>query len=807
MADDFDWSKYRPTPAAAPAAASDNFDWSKYQASPPAIDASAASAPAPAPAAPPANAKPQLEFADAPTIANMPIPGAMDKDFSNSSWGDVLAAKFGPYFTDDPLARQKILAKNLPGAKAVNDKFGNPMVEYKGEKYYTSRPGEFDATDLTSGVVRSSAALPIAAAAVPAAELAGGGTLAYMGANALAGGAASVGEDVLANKAGGENQVNLKKAGVNAAASALIPLALQKAVMPAAGYVAEKFANATGKGLLVDPLLGTVTKEGQQLFARAGIDPSQFTADQLAQIQSKVLRSFGSPDVARQTANQVVGQEFGVPLTTGQMTGDIAQRAAEDQMRQGGKGTFAQSIIKNADEAQGAALNQAQQTLRSKITGAAQPMDQNQIGEALQTGFKSAKTTAADLRNQAYSAAFDPEKLAQAGISPDLDMKQVATVGQRVRQSLTDGSALPNNNEPIIIDRRLTPAAASGLKVVDDFSKGKLVNLAAPTDAAWGGAPKADEVVGGMTWRGVDQTRKYLNALYGAAGSDTDKRAMSAVIRAFDNEVMNSGSPILSDSTQLARTGVGNIAPVPPQPQPVVNPLLQQARSQAAEYLNTYKPQYSNATSTNTGVKVLSNDNVSGNEVFNKIFGSSFKKGEAQQVVNNLQTIFANNPDGMRALKEGGLQRLFMDAQGQPLGERAIAKNINQALTGPQSELYASLYSPDELARLKRFGTLAENVGSAKQRINGSGTAYPILNMLRSLAPKGIGAGIGAGVGQFFGYPEAGAVAGGYVGNTVGAGLNALAANRAVAGALPARRMPYAPMILGTSAIPGLLGQ
>jgi hypothetical protein len=765
MADDFDWSKYRPTPAAAPAAASDNFDWSKYQASPPAIDASAASAPAPAPTAPPANAKPQLEFADAPTIANMPIPGAMDKDFSNSSWGDVLAAKFGPYFTDDPLARQKILAKNLPGAKAVNDKFGNPMVEYKGEKYYTARPGEFDATDLTSGVVRSSAALPIAAAAVPAAELAGGGTLAYMGANALAGGAASVGEDVLANKAGGENQVNLKKAGVDAAASALIPLALQKAVMPAAGYVAEKFANATGKGLLVDPLLGTVTKEGQQLFARAGIDPSQFTADQLAQIQSKVLRSFGSPDVARQTANQVVGQEFGVPLTTGQMTGDIAQRAAEDQMRQGGKGTFAQSIIKNADETQSTALNQAQQALRSKITGAAQPMDQNQIGDALGGAYRAAQGNAKAGVNSLYTAASDPTALAAAGVPNDIPMSQVSGIGQRVRAGLSGG------NNPVVVDPTLTPAAAKALQVVDNFSNGVIPNLAEPTAAA--GGTKV-----GVNWQGVDQTRKLLNAYYGMTQPGSpDRRAVGQIIAQFDNELGTS------------------------------NPLLNTARQGYSSYAQMFKPQASNAVGTNSVINKIGNDANAGPTIYNAVFGSQFKKGEAQQVVNNLQTIFANNPDGMRALKEGGLQRLFMDAQGQPLGERAIAKNINQALTGPQSELYASLYSPDELARLKRFGTLAENVGSAKQRINGSGTSYPILNMLRGLAPKGIGAGIGAGVGQFFGHPEAGAVAGGYVGNTVGAGLNALAANRAVAGALPARRMPYAPMILGTSAIPGLLGQ
>jgi hypothetical protein len=772
MADDFDWNKYQATNGAAGApAASNGFDWSQYQASP-AASAPLTITPPAKPVTPPVAAtaqapaaKPQLEFADAPTIANMPTPGALDSDFKNSSWGDVLAAKFGPYFTDDPLARQNILAKRLPGATAVNDKFGNPMVEYKGTRYYTSRPGEFDATDLASGVTKTAAAVPVAAAAIPLAELAGGGTLAYMGANALTGGATSIGEDVLANKAGGGNQVDLKKAGIDAAASAVIPLALQKIVTPAAGYVAEKFANATGRNLLIDPTLGTVTKEGQQLFAKAGLDPSQFTADQLGQIQSKVLRSFGSPDVARQTANQTIGQEFGVPLTTGQMTGDVAQRAAEDQMRQGGKGTIAQGIVKNADTEQTTALNQAQQTLRSRITGAAQPMDQNQIGDVLGGAYRTERGNTKAAVNALYGLSSDPAALAAAGVPNEIPMSQVSGIGQRVRAGLSGG------NSPVIVDSTLTPAAAKALQIVDNFSNGVIPNLAEPTAAA--GGTKV-----GVNWSGVDQTRKTLNAYYGMTQPGSpDRRAVGQIIANFDNEL-----------------GANN-------------PLLDTARQGYSQYADLFKAQKGNAVGTNSVMNKIGNDANAGPTIYNSVFGTQFKKGEAQQVVGNLQTMFANNPDGMTALKEGGLQRLFVDAQGQPLGENAVAKNIKQALSGPQAELYKSLYAPEELAALHRYGTLAENVGSAKQAINGSKTSYPIMNMLRSLAPKGIGAGVGAGVGQFFGHPEAGAVAGGYVGNAVGAGLNALAANRAVAGALPSRRIPYVPMILGTSAIPGLLGQ
>ena len=90
---------------------------------------------------------PQLEVPDAPTTARMQLPGVAvwnGKDVEGNeglSVGGKASTLFGTLMTDNPKARQQIYAKHLPGAKAVEDKYGNPMVEYKGEKFYTSRPG------------------------------------------------------------------------------------------------------------------------------------------------------------------------------------------------------------------------------------------------------------------------------------------------------------------------------------------------------------------------------------------------------------------------------------------------------------------------------------------------------------------------------------------------------------------------------------------------------------------------------------------------------------------------------------------
>lgn len=175
-----------------------------------------------APAA--ASTGPKLEFPDAPTIANLTVPGAitaaMDPGYSIT---DVLAAKYGPSFTDDPRKRQAILARSLPGAKPVNDRFGNPMIEYEGKKYYASRPGEVDAMDVAR------VTNPLNQAALVAGMATGGlGLLPAMGVGSLLGGGASVAEDVLANAASGDRLTNIdpKKAAFSAGIGAAAPPAV-----------------------------------------------------------------------------------------------------------------------------------------------------------------------------------------------------------------------------------------------------------------------------------------------------------------------------------------------------------------------------------------------------------------------------------------------------------------------------------------------------------------------------------------------------------------------------------------------------
>lgn len=161
----------------------------------------------------------KVERPDLPTIAELPVPGALDPSWKNSSWGNILAAKFGPTFTSEPEAARRILLENLPGAESAKDVYGNPAVNYQGKSYYIDKPG-FNARDLTRMVNPVSAAamlaaVPTAGLSIPATAALGGGISA----------ATSVAEDAAAKAAGSGKDIDWLNAAKSFAFGAGMPVA------------------------------------------------------------------------------------------------------------------------------------------------------------------------------------------------------------------------------------------------------------------------------------------------------------------------------------------------------------------------------------------------------------------------------------------------------------------------------------------------------------------------------------------------------------------------------------------------------
>lgn len=441
-------------------------------------------------------------------------------------------------------------------------------------------------------------------------------------------------------------------------------------------------------------------------------------------------RDLTSDEAINIAENNTLSQRFGVPLTRDQITGVEKDRTLADQLRYGGKGPIAEQIVKNFDQQQREALNSAQERLIQNISGSSMPRNASEIGASLQENFRSAKGQAKQESSRLYSQSSDPQALADAGIPFELDMGQVGRISSNVRQSLVNRPT----QERVYVTRQNTPIAAQALDALANFSRGRLPSMEySPTPLRRG-----DNLVS-INWEGVDVFRKHLNDLKMSTARETpDRRAMNEIIKLFDDQIGSIGG----------------------------NSLLDTARSNYRDYARTFKGDVTTPSNTKTAINKLTDTNISGTEAFNKIFNQSFKKGEAQHLVDTLRRAYANNPQGMSALKEGGLQKIFTNANGEMLSENMIAKNINNAVNGAQRDLYSALYSPQELRNLQDYGTLIGKIGFSKTAKNPSKTNYPLSKLLNKFSGAAVGGYLGEGVGHAVGGPW---------GGTLGAGLGAAA--------------------------------
>lgn len=183
-------------------------------------------------------------YEDYPTIAEWEIPGLLSG--SDMSAGQIASTKFGLPFTSNNQQITDILKKNVPNSKFTTDRFGNPMTEIDGKKYYLDRPG-INSLDVTRGVIKSSAALLLAVAAGAAAPVEAVGLPLALGAQALASGASSVGEDLATIAAGAKEPVDISKATISAGIGAGFPLAA-KGVNSIAQLLAPNVFSALPRG-------------------------------------------------------------------------------------------------------------------------------------------------------------------------------------------------------------------------------------------------------------------------------------------------------------------------------------------------------------------------------------------------------------------------------------------------------------------------------------------------------------------------------------------------------------------------------
>ncbi|KMO39312.1 hypothetical protein VQ02_10245 [Methylobacterium variabile] len=289
----------------------------------------------------------------------------------------------------------------------------------------------------------------------------------------------------------------------------------------------------------------TLTAEAAAALREVGVDPASLPADAQAQLAQAFQVKGVSPAVAR----EAIAAEQGITLSRGQATQDPQAAALEAGALAGSRGARAQGIATEFDQQQAAQIAAARDRLQG---GAARGVERIDNPQTAFEAVADRARLAGDETAQRIAAARQAEQEALQAVSGPagtdaLSGAQSAVAGVReaaeqargrYRAAYGDVAAIPGTFAPgalsdvgtavrrslgpeVPIDPVLTPAAARAVQDLDNLP------------AVLGLGPDQ-----GPDLRQVEQVRKRLVSYYGGtAQNPTDRRAMGAVMNAFDQRI------------------------------------------------------------------------------------------------------------------------------------------------------------------------------------------------------------------------------------------------------------------------------
>jgi len=586
----------------------------------------------------PANAAPVS--ATSVGLTEFPMPNKRTPEIVSAPLG--LTESFMPFLgvmsTTDPKALQDIMVKNIPGSQPGIDQEGNPFLIVDNKPYYLNKPG-LSGTDVVGFVGDLFKFLP-------AGKLAQLG-LTTGGRAAIAGTATGVigSSSQLASQALGSTQpFNVAQVGLESAFGAggqvvgdvlSAYLRNRRPIMDATGNISGEFRaalNAAGINL------ADFGAKGQQSIAEA-----------YQQLGGKFAREAKSVTAGANIA------DVNFPLTIGQSTGDIAQLAEEEAMRNAARGSFAQKILARFDEKQkievlkdleskqkGFAVSQIT-TAPEEVGGRLYELIRNKQQE-LKSGYKTAYEAVDPTALRFLNEAVDP-------------------LESRVRGALKDR----------VLDPTLTPASKSAISEIQTI------------------IPKTGKAnVTDISLKTIETTRKKLNEFYKAGANDTDRGNVSAIIKEFDNWLDDSISDglIRGDINQLGK--------------------LKEARKLYAEYSTQFpKGNVSKLADADAAkvIRTIVEKDLQPSEVMNLLYGKA-AIGEAQSSVRTIQRLkkmFGKDSDDFKTFQEAAFVRLTRDSQGNMLPASKIVKTIDELVMGKGSALTRDLFNAEQINTIRKL--------------------------------------------------------------------------------------------------------
>lgn len=585
---------------------------------------------------------------DIPELGNINVAGTLKN----------LKMAAGFVATPDENARMDIVRSAVPGTEFKQDEHGNTIVVLPdGREAFMNKPGFSlqDFNDLASSIVKF----------LPAARL--GGTAANISTRAAitgtASGATSVGEDLLGQAFGSEQEIDEVRAGLTALLGSFSELG---------GAAVNKLVTRfRSKPSLFQN--NTLTAEGRQAVEALGFNADDVTA-RLAQSVERTARSAVDPRAAKAVAE---ADSFDFPLTQGQATGNFKQIATEEGLRSSGnKGG---DIIRAFDGRQNVRALGVVDDLQNDLvsaTGRAPVRSQAEAGGLLREGIERAERSLGQQIDAAYTAASGFE----AQLNKDAIKQFSKVAGDFLEQ------------EGRVIDKALTP---STLRVLTD-----LKNLPKITDAKTGVNLKRIEIV-----------RRRINQWIGAAANPTDRSNSILLKGHLDGFIDDAFDNALFSGDEAALGALKN---------------ARQLRREYAMQFGKEGVRGRDA-GRQTVAKILEEqptDEGVINYIFGQ--STLFGQKDAAKSAAHLKNLLGESSSEFAALKEAAFMRFTKASisNGQFSPQKfvtAVDKSFDNNPT-----LLKELFTRQELAELRRFRNVVNRTISPHKATNRSGTAGAI---------------------------------------------------------------------------------
>ncbi|WP_414470737.1 hypothetical protein [Microvirga sp. M2] len=404
---------------------------------------------------------------------------------------------------------------------------------------------------------------------------------------------------------------------------------------------------------------GSLTDEAANALREAGIDPREIPQA----LDEQLAQAFARKGVSVPAAREAAAAEFGIPLSRGQATDDVAALLFEKQALSGAKGDKAQAIatgfaneqqqaVTAARDAMGQRLGRGHVDLENPVEAGAM------VGDAVRSAAAKAR---ADFKGR-YDDAFSRS----GEFAPDA----FGGIGNRIAGSLSQRA------ESVIIDDVVTPVAKRAL---DDIANARHLNL-------------GDS--GPVTLRGVEQARKRLVAFYKGAkssGNPEDMRAVRSIMDEFDNRVERA----VSNGMFSGDDGVLEA--------------LKGARVSYASYQKTFKPDGA-GDEVGQAMRRIAERDATTEEIGRYLYGTSKigDRGVSVRMVDRLQKVLGKESPEWSAIRQAVFMRVTGMGEGKtPLRPEKMAERVNEFLRGGGSTLAKKLFTGEELANMNRFANAA----------------------------------------------------------------------------------------------------